>query len=185
MPIEIKKGETEEQYVGRCIGEEVNTGIEQDQAVAICYSKWREQTKLSTQDKFISQMNQYRKKLELQEGCPEATQSIPVNLENRQRCIDEANYGPLNPNEPNEDYWKAKANQFGGDVSSAKTALCGNCAFFVQTKKMLDCIAGGINNENEWDTIAAGSLGFCEAYDFKCSAERTCDAWVVGGPITD
>jgi hypothetical protein len=117
--------------------------------------------------------------------CPEATQNIPINLKNRQRAIDEANYGPLNPNEPNEEYWKSKANQFGGDIKSAKTALCGNCSFFVQTKKMLDCIAGGINDENEWDTIDAGSLGYCEAFDFKCAASRTCSAWVVGGPITD
>jgi hypothetical protein len=117
--------------------------------------------------------------------CPEATQNVKVNLENRQNCIDTANYGPLNPNEPNEDYWKAKADQFKSDVETAKKSLCGNCAFFVQTKAMLDCIAGGINDVNEWDTIKAGTLGFCEAFDFKCSSERTCDAWVVGGPITD
>jgi hypothetical protein len=49
----------------------------------------------------------------------------------------------------------------------------------------LDCIAGGINDVNEWDTIEAGDLGYCEAFDFKCAASRTCDAWVVGGPITD
>jgi len=117
--------------------------------------------------------------------CPPATQNIPLNLANRQRCIDEANYGPLNPNEPNEDYWKAKADQFKGDVESAKKALCGNCSFFVQTKKILDCIAGGINDTNEWDTIKAGDLGYCEAFDFKCAANRTCGAWVGGGPIVD
>ena len=125
-----------------------------------------------------------KKKQKLAE-CPEATQDVKVNLENRQYAIDSANYGPLNPNEPNEDYWKAKADQFKGDVESAKKALCGNCAFFVQTKQMLDCIAGGINDTNEWDTIEAGDLGYCEAFDFKCAANRTCAAWVVGGPITD
>jgi len=119
------------------------------------------------------------------EDCPIATQDVKTNLNNRQRAIDEAHYGPLNPNEPNEDYWKAKAKMFGGDVESAKKAKCGNCAFFVQTKSMLDCIAGGINDVNEWDTIEAGDLGYCEAFDFKCAASRTCDAWVVGGPITD
>jgi len=128
--------------------------------------------------------NKFIEKLQ-EVGCPPATQNIPLNLANRQRAIDEANYGPLNPNEPNEEYWKKKANQFGGDIESAKKALCGNCAFFVQTKKMLDCIASGINNENEWDIIDAGALGYCEAFDFKCAASRTCDAWVVGGPITD
>jgi hypothetical protein len=117
--------------------------------------------------------------------CPEATQNVKINLENRQYAIDSANYGPLNPNEPNEDYWKAKADQFKGDLESAKKALCGNCAFFVQTKSMLECIAGGINDTNEWDTIEAGDLGYCEAFDFKCAADRTCAAWVVGGPITD
>jgi hypothetical protein len=27
-------------------------------------------------------------------------------------------------------------------------------------------------------------LGYCEIFDFKCAASRTCDAWVVGGPNT-
>jgi hypothetical protein len=119
--------------------------------------------------------------------CPEATQNIKINIENRQNAIDTANYGPLNPNEPNEDYWKAKADQFKGDVETAKKSLCGNCSFFIQTKQMLDCIAGGIGGDvkNEWDTINAGTLGFCSAFDYKCSSERTCDIWLVGGPITD
>ena len=122
---------------------------------------------------------------EFQLDCPKATQDVETNLKNRQKAIVVAKYGPLNPNEPNEDYWEAKAKMFGGDVESAKKARCGNCAFFVQTQKMLDCIAGGINDVNEWDTIEAGDLGYCEAFDFKCAASRTCDAWVVGGPITD
>ena len=119
-------------------------------------------------------------------ACPEATQNIEVNLANRQKAIDEAHYGPLDPNEPNEDYWIAKAKVFGGeDVESAKKALCGNCAFFVQTQKILDCIASAIGGEDEWSTVEAGDLGYCEAFDFKCASKRTCDAWVVGGPITD
>jgi hypothetical protein len=117
--------------------------------------------------------------------CPEATQNIEVNLKGRQNAIDTANYGPLNPNEANEGYWKAKADMFKGDLESAKKALCGNCSFFVQTKQILDCIAGGINDTNEWDTIEAGDLGYCEAFDFKCAANRTCDAWVSGGPIVE
>ena len=119
--------------------------------------------------------------------CPPATIDIKTNLANRQNAIDVANYGPLNPNEPNEDYWKQKADMFEGDVDTAKKALCGNCSFFVQTQQMLDCIAKGIGGEvrDEWSTIKAGALGYCEAFDFKCAANRTCDAWVVGGPITD
>ena len=119
--------------------------------------------------------------------CPPATRDIPTNIANRQRCIDEANYGPLNPNEPNEEYWQAKARMFKDDVDAAKKALCGNCAAFIQTKAMLNCIAAGMggNVEDEWDVIKAGDLGYCEFYDFKCAASRTCDAWVVGGPVVD
>ena len=119
------------------------------------------------------------------DSCPIATEDVATNLKNRQRAIDEAHYGPLNPNEPNEEYWNKKADMFGGDIQSAKKALCGNCAFFVKTPSMLDCIAKGINDTNEWDTINAGDLGYCEAFDFKCAGARTCDAWVVGGPIVD
>jgi hypothetical protein len=121
-----------------------------------------------------------------QEDCPRATQDVEVNLRNRQKAIVKAHYGPLNPNEPNEEYWVAKAKMFGGDLSAAKKALCGNCAFFVQTPSMLDCISEGIGYDEDPElTINAGNLGYCEAFDFKCAAARTCDAWVVGGPIVD
>jgi hypothetical protein len=119
------------------------------------------------------------------EGCPESTKNIELNIANRQKCIDEANYGPLNPNEPNEDYWKAKADQFGANVEEAKKALCGNCVFFYRTPEILKCIAEGLGQEvDPYEAIEAGEIGYCEAYDFKCAASRTCDAWVVGGPIT-
>jgi hypothetical protein len=120
-------------------------------------------------------------------GCPEATQNIGLNLFNRQTAIRKAKYGPLNPNEPNEEYWKAKADQFGSTIEEAKKALCANCVFFYQTPQILDCIATGIDAkgvDDPYSAIDAGDLGYCEAFDFKCAASRTCDAWVVGGPIT-
>jgi len=128
----------------------------------------------------------YKSKALLQEECPPATQDIKLNIENRQTAIDQANYGPLNPNEPNEDYWKAKAEQFKGDVEEAKKALCGNCAFFYRTPEILKCIAEGLGEEvDPYEAIDAGEIGYCEAFDFKCAASRTCSAWVVGGPITE
>ena len=46
---------------------------------------------------------------------------------------------------------------------------------------MLDCIAQGIGDEGDpWAMIKAGDLGYCEIFDFKCAASRTCDAWVAG-----
>ncbi|MFZ9876122.1 MAG: XkdF-like putative serine protease domain-containing protein [Candidatus Nanopelagicales bacterium] len=121
-------------------------------------------------------------------GCPASTVDIELNLKNRQEAIDAANYGPLNPGEPNEEYWQAKADKFNTSVEDAKSAKCGNCGFFVRTKEMLACIAAGIGEEpmaDPYDAIQAGELGYCEAFDFKCAADRTCDAWIAGGPILE
>jgi hypothetical protein len=41
MPINIRPGEKEEDFISRCIGEEVASGKEQDVSAAICYSYWR------------------------------------------------------------------------------------------------------------------------------------------------
>lgn len=38
--VEPKKGETEEEFIGRCIEVEVGAGYPQDQAAAMCYGKW-------------------------------------------------------------------------------------------------------------------------------------------------
>jgi hypothetical protein len=92
----------------------------------------------------------------------------------------------IDKNEPNEDYWKAKAEQFKGNIEEAKKALCGNCVFFYRTPEILKCIAEGLGDEvDPYEAIKAGEIGYCEAFDFKCAASRTCSAWVVGGPITE
>ena len=135
--------------------------------------------------KVVGQM-EARDKKELAEpsSCPIATQDIKTNLANRQTAVDDANYGPANPNEPNDAYWKAKADEFQGDVVTAKKMLCGNCAAFDQRSKVLGCIKKGIG-EDANEVAVGGDLGYCEIFDFKCAAKRTCDAWIVGGPITD
>jgi hypothetical protein len=126
--------------------------------------------------------------VETSEGCPPATSDIAVNLTNRENAIKTAGYGPMNPALPNNKFWQAKADRWTVPVEDAKKSLCGNCAVFIQTPKMLDCIASGLGNEagnDAWGSIEAGDLGYCEAFDFKCAASRTCDAWVAGGPVTE
>lgn len=123
------------------------------------------------------------------DACPVATQDIQVNLKNRQNAIDNVGYGPLNPNEPNEEFWQEKADKWKTTPEEAKTTLCANCVFFIRTPKMLDCIAQGLEqgDSSQVDADAAidqAELGYCEALDFKCAASRTCNAWAVGGPIT-
>jgi hypothetical protein len=121
--------------------------------------------------------------------CPPATQDIALNLKNRKNAIDTAMYGPLNPEEPNDEYWQALATEWNVDTETAKKQRCGNCAVFVVTTDMKNCISQGLTGENqsdEFDAIdAAGELGYCEAFDFKCASARTCRAWVAGGPVDD
>lgn len=156
------------------------------------------------------------KEAEEEMKCPVATQDIAVNLEHRQKAIDEYGYGPLNPNNPNIKFWKKKAEEWQLDsMEEAKSSRCNNCAAFNITSKMLNCIEKGIVSGEEevpvedtvaeaeepvtepeiddtegaekdaWDTIEAGKLGYCTFLKFKCAGSRTCDAWVVGGPIKD
>jgi hypothetical protein len=124
------------------------------------------------------------------EACPPATQDIVLNIENRQNAIDNVGYGPLNPDEPNEEFWQEKADRWKTTPVEASKSICGNCVFFVKTPSMLDCISSGIeqggsSEQNAWDAIDQADLGFCEALDFKCAASRTCNAWAAGGPITE
>lgn len=114
------------------------------------------------------------------ESCPAATQDITVNLKNRAKAINSADYGPENPDLPNTAFWKAKADQWEVSVEDAKMSRCGNCAAFNQDEGMLDCIAKGIGSEGDAEeVIDEADLGYCEIFDFKCAASRTCDAWVT------
>lgn len=118
-------------------------------------------------------------------SCPEATLDVGVNLLNRKTAIDVAMYGPLNPSEPNEEYWQKIAEEFGTGVEEAKSTRCGNCAAFDITSGMKDCIAEGVGGQGAFDVVDAGELGYCNIFKFKCASARTCSAWVSGGPITD
>ena len=122
---------------------------------------------------------------EKEQDCPDATQDIELNLKNRQKAINEQGYGPADPSQPNDKFWKKKMKMWKVDeLSEVKNMLCGNCAAFDITTKTLSCIEKGIGEEAT-ETINAGKLGYCKFLKFKCAAKRTCDAWVTGGPITD
>ena len=121
-------------------------------------------------------------------ACPVATRDLTINLQNRGKAIDKADYGPMNPREPNEQYWRKLAAKWDVPPEEAKTMRCGNCAAFNRTSAMLKCIEEGLSRDRMQDAmevVDAGDLGFCEIFDFKCAGERTCSAWIVGGPIED
>ena len=124
---------------------------------------------------------------ENKQACPIATQDVAVNLKNRQTAIEVADYGPLNPAEPNDEYWAHLSTYFDVTPDEARKSVCGNCAAFDQTSHIEECIAAGIGGDTEdpYDVIDAGDLGYCRIFKFKCAAARTCSAWITGGPITD
>ena len=127
-------------------------------------------------------------RVDAQVECPPATQDISINLQNRKICVEKANYGPANPDLENSDFWEAKAGLFNTTVEEAKTMRCGNCAAFVVKQKMLDCIAKGIDPDEldeAGEIVELANLGYCELFDFKCAGSRTCDAWIVNGPLKD
>lgn len=138
--------------------------------------------------KSIAELIDQQKFTQEEPQCPEATQDISINLRNRQICVDKANYGPANPGLDNAEFWQKKADLFKASVEEAKTMRCSNCAAFIVKEKMRECIEKGICEEdmNEASKIVnLANLGYCELFDFKCAGDRTCDAWITGGPLTD
>jgi hypothetical protein len=61
MPIKPKQSETKEEFISRCISEEVDAGYDTPQAAAICYSVW-DRKELSEQ-KLSSSVDRVRAKL--------------------------------------------------------------------------------------------------------------------------
>ena len=121
-------------------------------------------------------------------SCPIATHNVKENLKNRDWAFKNVGYGPANPNEPNKVFWADRAKEWNTTPDEAKTMRCGNCSAFIQTSEMMDCIRTGIDAEKDSyaeDVVDSAGLGYCELFDFKCAASRTCSAWLVGGPITD
>ena len=55
------------------------------------------------------------------DACPVATGDVEVNLENRQKAIDKANYGPMNPNEANMDYWREVSKTWRNSPDQARS----------------------------------------------------------------
>jgi hypothetical protein len=135
--------------------------------------------------KYQAAMNQMMTPSKEVAKCPMPTQDVVLNLKNRAKAITTAAYGPENPALPNTAYWKRMADEWDVSIEDAKKSRCGNCAAFNVSDSIKQCIAKGIGNEADpWGTIRLADLGYCEIFDFKCAANRTCRAWVVGGPNT-
>jgi len=137
---------------------------------------------------FKSRSEQLLDSVQINIQCPPATQDISLNLANRKIGVEKANYGPANPQLENLDFWQQKADLFKTSVEQAQSMKCKNCAAFVVKQKMMDCISKGIDPDEPGEAkeiVDLANLGYCELFDFKCAGDRTCDAWITGGPLTD
>ncbi len=82
MPVNINKGESEQEFISRCIGEEISSGgYEQEQAAAICYSYWRKGNNMSATELVNSKLRQDAWKgiyllADLEDACWEGYEAI-------------------------------------------------------------------------------------------------------------
>lgn len=115
-----------------------------------------------------------------------AISDIELNTKNRNQTAKEDGYGPLNPKDErgSKPFWEAKAKMWNTTVEAAKQSTCGNCAAFNQSKPIKNRIAGALGPAGGKISDLA-NLGFCEIWEFKCAADRTCNVWLLGGPIKE
>jgi hypothetical protein len=111
--------------------------------------------------------------------CPEASENLKLNTENRDKSIkaEYIKYGPLNVDEPGN-YWVDLAKHWETTEEAAKKSLCGNCVAFDISERMKECMPGKTSDGD-------GELGYCWMHNFKCHSARTCRTWAKGGPITE
>jgi hypothetical protein len=92
--------------------------------------------------------------------CPIATQDQKANDKNKSEAESKAGYA-----EAEDDEYK-----------------CGNCARFIQTPDMIECIVAGLPEEMQ-DIVDDDDIGYCARWDFRCSEDYACDRWLAGGPV--
>ena len=81
MPVKVKPGEKEQEFISRCIGIEKSFGKEDDVAAAICYSYWENRNmKKSTQSIVNQKLNDISRKEELIEPNPCQEGYIAIGL---------------------------------------------------------------------------------------------------------
>jgi hypothetical protein len=115
-----------------------------------------------------------------------ALSDLDLNTKNRDMTAQHDGYGPLNPNDKkgSKPFWEEKAKMWNTTVEAAQQARCGNCAAFNQAPTIMRKMADELGPAGEKITELS-NLGFCEIFEFKCAADRTCNKWLVNGPITE
>lgn len=192
---EITKESSFFEYLKRAksisINEEEETEETEDSEDEYLEKEKNDETTSSASDDEDDEDEDYEKDEDEEEensSCPISTKDGSVNIENRQKAIDEFGYGPEKIEESNDDFWKEKKIKFMvKTVELAKERKCNNCAAFSLKSSIIKCLDDGIDkkeSEDSWDSDKE-NRGFCEFLDFKSHSQRTCNSWVEGGPLKD
>ena len=115
-----------------------------------------------------------------------ALTDLDLNTKNRDMTAQNDGYGPLNPMDKkgSKAFWDEKAKLWNTTTEAAMEARCRNCAAFNQSPAVMKKMAEGLGPAGKKIQELA-DLGFCELFEFKCAGARTCNKWLVNGPITE
>lgn len=108
-----------------------------------------------------------------------------VNVANHLLAIKYEALGPLDPREPNPEFWTLKAEKWQVLEGEARTRLCMNCAHYDNSPEIVEYM------QNTWTPIKLQELPIdpapvdipgdlsacCTRWTITCTAMRTCDAW--------
>jgi hypothetical protein len=125
--------------------------------------------------------------------CPIIFVNKKENIKNHIKTVKEAKLGPASPSKPETQFWMEKAKLWKVSPAEAKTRLCSNCGLYLNTKQIKECYSAGVENKTiplateinpSWENTTDGAA-FCLKFDITCTASRTCDDWIAGGPLTE
>lgn len=108
-----------------------------------------------------------------------------VNVANHLLAIKYEALGPIDPREPNPEFWALKAEKWQVLEGEARTRLCMNCAHYDNSPEIVEYM------QNTWEPIKLQELPIdpapvdipgdlsacCTRWLITCTAMRTCDAW--------
>lgn len=108
-----------------------------------------------------------------------------VNVANHLLAIQYEALGPIDPREPNPEFWAAKVEKWQVLEGEARTRLCMNCAHYDNSPEIVEYM------QSTWEPIKLQELPIdpapvdipgdlsacCTRWTITCTAMRTCDAW--------
>ena len=108
-----------------------------------------------------------------------------VNIANHLLAIQYEALGPIDPREPNQEFWTLKAEKWQVLEGEARTRLCMNCAHYDNSPEIVEYM------QSTWAPIKLQELPIdpapvdipgdlsacCTRWLITCTAMRTCDAW--------